>query len=48
MAAPINFESSLSRHSEAPAERRDAREALLKRLELAPAEHVEALLSVYE
>ena len=38
MAAPIKFESR----------RRDAREELLERLEVAPAEHAEALLSVYE
>jgi uncharacterized protein YjgD (DUF1641 family) len=38
MAAPIKFESR----------RRDAREELLERLELAPAEHAEALLSVYD
>jgi uncharacterized protein YjgD (DUF1641 family) len=48
MAAPIKFESSRSRHSEAAAESRDAREELLERLELAPAEHAEALLSVYD
>ena len=36
MAAPVKFESSLSRHSGAAAERRDAREELLERLELAP------------
>jgi uncharacterized protein YjgD (DUF1641 family) len=38
MAAPIKFESRS----------RDARNELLERLELAPAEHAEALLSVYE
>jgi len=38
MAAPIKFESR----------RRDARDELLERLEVAPAEHAEALLSVYE
>ncbi len=37
MASPIKFESR----------RRDAREELLERLEIAPAEHAEALLSVY-
>jgi uncharacterized protein YjgD (DUF1641 family) len=38
MAAPIKFEAT----------RRDAREELLERLEQAPVEHAEALLSVYE
>jgi uncharacterized protein YjgD (DUF1641 family) len=38
MASPIKFESGP----------RDAREELLERLELAPAEHAEALLSVYD
>jgi uncharacterized protein YjgD (DUF1641 family) len=38
MAAPIKFESRS----------RDAREELLERLELAPAEHAEALLSAYD
>ena len=38
MAAPIKFESP----------RRDPREELLDRLELAPGEHAEALLAIYE
>ena len=38
MASPIKFESGP----------RDAREELLERLELGPAEHAEALLSVYD
>ncbi len=48
MAAPIKFESSLSRHSEAAAERRDAREERKSGWRWLPPNTPKALLSVYE